>query len=96
MTVKELIEHLQTMPQDAIVICTFCSDYDVVTKEDITLYNGRQKLSRTGATIRYGGLIRHKGHLMHYDESWGILVNFKKREILDAPQYLTAVHFKGN
>ena len=54
MTVAELIEHLKTMPPNAPVIQTYCSDYDDVSPSDVTASK----------------LIRRGDHWMSYNEKW--------------------------
>lgn len=46
MTVRELIEHLQTLPPDLDVIYRFCSDYSVLEAGDIDLQTSSDPLTR--------------------------------------------------
>lgn len=98
MTVRELIELLQTFPQDALVICTFCSDYDKIDPDDITLMEPKDG----------EGLINHHGHIMHLPKKWREdkktvnEMNWEKKMgrgpgvPQEEPVLITAVHFKGN
>ena len=97
MTIKELIEHLQTMPQDALVIHTFCSDYDALKADDFTLMTPTEK----------GGIINHHGHIMYCKRDWLADADVQ-HEILylerwkgipkptETPAFITAVHIRGN
>ncbi len=92
MTVRELIQLLNTMPQDALVIQTMCSDYSDVEANHITLMVPDEE----------GGMIRHHGHLMQCKREWlGTKQPTSKyrAHLKDVPQdtqFLTCVHFAGN
>jgi hypothetical protein len=86
MTVREFIELLQGMPQNAIMIHTMASDYCDIKKEDVSLMQPKDGQ----------GLIRHHGHLMFLRAEW-----WPKRPPgggarPDNPEFLTAVHIIGN
>lgn len=83
MVVKELIELLQTMPQDALVITTIYSDYAEVERDHISL-----KVPKDGE-----GLIVHHGHVMHLEKNWWPKPLGERPE---NPKFITAVHFAGN
>jgi hypothetical protein len=87
MIVSELIEHLKTFPQDALVIATMFSDYEQLEVEDITLIRAEDSKSAGK------GLIRHNGHLMDLQEGWWPKSEGPKPT---EPEYITAVHFPGN
>lgn len=53
MTVKELIDHLGTMPQDAIVLYKQYSDFSVLEAEEIELI-----LARSGGAFKRNGLYK--------------------------------------
>lgn len=76
MTVKELIDFLQTMPQDAIVIQSKYSDWIDIELDDFALKTPKDKL------------IRHNGHLMILNEKWWP-EHFGP--IPKQPEYLTAL-----
>lgn len=93
MTVKELIELLQAMPQDALVIRTLFSDYDTVEPKQIRLMEPKDG----------EGIISHNGHLMWLRKGWwpsekhsGIARQIAPGEEIGTPQLLTCVHFDGN
>ncbi len=92
MTVRELIQLLQTMPPDAPVITTFCSDFVDVEPDQITLMSPDDE----------GGLIRHHGHLMHCKKEWlgtdQPITKYgeKLRQVPLTAPFLTCVHFSGN
>ena len=89
MTVREFIVLLQTMPQDAIMIQTMCSDYNDLEETDITLILPKSRL------------IRHYGHLMYLQEEWELPVwsyqqGGEGKDAPSNPEFLTAVHIAGN
>ncbi len=98
MIVKELIDLLSTMPQDALVIRTFCSDYDAVEEEHISLISPDEK----------GGIVEHHGHIMHVQHNWlptvewaesveSLNKGYQKVPLPEGPpKFITAVHFSGN
>lgn len=54
MNVRELIEHLQTLPQELEVIYSYHSDYEVLRAEDIEHCEARGK-----STVLRGGRYAH-------------------------------------
>ena len=81
MVVRELIELLQAMPQDALVITSLHSDYVEVERDDIALMEPSRRL------------ISHNGHLMILQPKWwpaGL------GPMPTSPTFITAVHFAGN
>jgi hypothetical protein len=63
-TVKELIAHLQTCPQDYDVVYRCCSDYSGLTADEIVVQHATDELGH-GSVIRhhnlYGGFRRYEG-----------------------------------
>jgi hypothetical protein len=93
MTVRELIALLSTMPQDAPVIRTFCSDFDEVDADQISVL----------VPDETGGIIRHHGHLMRCQRNWLDTGEARVGKYMDRLEnvppesaFLTCVHFAGN
>lgn len=88
--VSELIAHLQTLPQDAVVLYRCMSDYAELENEFIDLKKGKK-----------GKIICHHGHYMQAEEHW-FDPNYpgypygKPNDLPSAPKYVTAVVFPGN
>ena len=88
MLVKELIELLQTFPQDARVIRSFCSDFEDVEPNQIIFF---QKDILTSKAYMHGwfhGIVIRNGKYMGYvPNTW------PKDE---QPELIDAVYFGGN
>ena len=61
MTVKELIEKLQTLPQDAPVVYRFCSEWTLLDEEQVDIMTAEEK-----GVINDGGM-----NYMNYRPEWG-------------------------
>ena len=84
MTVKELVEHLQTMPQDYLVVYRACSDCTKLEADDINVYSAEQKK-----------VVQHHNmpdRVMDYSE-WQYE---PKGKLTNEPKFLDVVMFPGN
>lgn len=91
MTVKELIAHLQMLPQDAIVITSYFSDYQEIDTSHISLIDGHTDFEKNGT-----GLIRHHGHLMELNRVWieqGHYAAEFQKSLPAEPEFVVAVCF---
>ena len=88
MLVKELIELLQTFPQDARVIRKCCSDFDDVEPEQIIFFQKDILTSKAYMLGWFHGIVIRNGKYMGYSpNAW------PKEE---APEFIDAVYFDGN
>lgn len=86
MTIKELIEHLQTFPQDAESVCLYraYSDYSILDADQIT-YHPVGGTSMAREDQRY---VKRNGQIMLYNpRTWD------KAEV---PVFVAIVAFPGN
>lgn len=110
MTVKELIEKLQSMPQDAIVIYRAWSDWNDLEPDEIGLFSGEKEfrtLSHSHPVTQPDGKVKYE--VVETTEEYGLIRhNGHLMEIKDTwwprnqgdrpinPQFLKAVTFPGN
>jgi hypothetical protein len=96
MTVKDLIAKLQTMPQDAVVIRTMCSDYEPMPDDEPTLIAIKgiemadKKRWHEGKIIgKVWRIMLRAGSFVDFDED-----TWDKNE--GEPKLVDVVHFGGN
>lgn len=95
MIVKELIELLQTMPQDAEVLYTFCSDNTPLEGSQITLYR------KDGSVHGRDGELFHK-QSPHRPTRWVVRDGRIHEYVANqwpadwTPQFIDVVLFPGN
>jgi predicted dehydrogenase len=88
------------MPQDAPVITSYCSDYEEIDSDWVSIMEPNEK----------GGIIDHHGHLMYCHRKWlgdpnasaVFRLPFPRHEekhsipTEETVNFLTCVYFKGN
>lgn len=87
MTVKELIEHLQSFPQDSVVGCVYlcCSDYAILEKEDLTYLPKDEITGPFGQQHKY---VLRNGQITEYNRhTW---------DPSEVPEFVAVVAFPGN
>ena len=81
MTVKELIEYLQTLPQDHLVIYKMCSDYSVLEPQDIEVVG-----KETRKVVKHHNMPGRVRQWRDYENKDGAIT----------PEFIDTVIFPGN